>query len=139
VDLFCATGFAKEVLEHRAGDAARDFLDRFQSNLRSAGLIGTVTAVRSATAELGEKWTGPPVGFLFIDADHSYNGVKCDWNAWRDRLGYRAKVAFHDYRNPSFEGVTRFADELIAAGVLQSVEQHDSIVYGVVSDGRAAP
>src|SRR5262245_32451438 len=30
VDLFTATGFAKEVLERRAGDAARDFMERFQ-------------------------------------------------------------------------------------------------------------
>jgi hypothetical protein len=138
VDLFCATGFAKEVLEHRAGEAARDFLDRFQSNLRAAGLIDKVTTVRSATADLGEKWTGPPVGFLFIDADHSYDGVSGDWNAWRNRLTSRAKVAFHDYQNPSFEGVTRFADELIAAGALQAVERHDSIVCGEVSDGQAA-
>lgn len=138
VDLFSAAGFAKEVLEQRAGDAARDFLDRFQTNMCAAGLKDKVTAVRSATAELGETWAGPPVGFLFIDADHSYDGVRRDWTSWKHRLVPGAKVAFHDYQNPSFEGVTRFADELIAAGKLQSVKRHDSIVCGEVTHEHSA-
>src|SRR5262249_33664780 len=110
----------------------------FQRNVAAAGLKDTVTAIRSATTELGETWTGPAVGFLFIDADHSYEGVRLDWTSWRCRLGPRAKVAFHDYENPSFEGVTRLADELIAAGDLRWIERHDSIMVGEVSDGPSA-
>jgi predicted O-methyltransferase YrrM len=136
VDLFTAAGFAKEVLEQRAGDAARDFMDRFQMNMGRAGLQKQVTAMRSTTAALGESWSGPRIGFLFIDADHSYDGVRSDWLSWKSRLAAGARVAFHDYHNPSFEGVTRFVDELIESKALRSVERHDSILCGEVADGQ---
>jgi predicted O-methyltransferase YrrM len=138
VDLFAAAGCAKDILEQRAGDAARDFLGAFQDNLKKAGLQERVTPMRGATAELGHHWNGPPVGFLFIDADHSYEGVRSDWYSWRKRLIRRAKVAFHDYQNPAYEGVTRFVDELVSAREVQSIERHDSILCGEVTDGQAA-
>jgi predicted O-methyltransferase YrrM len=135
VDLFSAAGCAKEILEQRAGDAARDFLNRFQSNMQMAGLKGTVTPIRSATADLGKRWDGPPIGFLFIDADHSYEGVSGDWTSWKQRLAAHALIAFHDYQNPAYAEVTRFVDELMTAGALGSVERHDSILCGEVTDG----
>jgi hypothetical protein len=138
VDLFTAAGCAKEALEERAGDAAKDFLELFQANLQKAKLKGIVTAVRSVTAELGQRWDGPPVGLLFIDADHSYEGVQSDWNAWKHGMASGATVAFHDYQNPAYEGVTRFVDELLADRVLRSVERHDSILCGEVIDGQPA-
>ena len=107
--------------------------------MRSAGVERQVTAIRSETAALAEHWTGPPIGLLFIDADHSYEGVKKDWSAWNARIAPLGKVAFHDYRNPAFEGVTRFVDELIGDKSLCQVEQHDSIVFGEVAHGRTAP
>jgi MMP 1-O-methyltransferase len=137
VDLFAAAGCAKDLLEQRAGEAARDFLDRFQRNVEAAGLREIVIPIRSATAELGERWDRSPIGFLFIDADHSYEGVRGDWSGWRKRLAPRARVAFHDYQNPAYEGVTRFVDELIASGGLDSIERHDSIICGEVRDGHA--
>ena len=139
VDLFCAAGCAKNLLEERAGDAANDFLRKFLDNMHAAGLEQNVTAIRSATAELGAKWAGPPVGLLFIDADHSYEGVRADWENWKDRLAPSGKVGFHDFENPAYEGVTRFVNELLAGGVLGSVERHDSILCGeVIHAGSAA-
>ena len=138
VDLFSASGFSKEVYEERVGEAAREYLERFQQNMRTAGLEQKVTAIRSATAELGENWTGSPVGLLFIDADHSYEGVSRDWASWKGRLAAAARVVFHDYENPAFEGVTRFVNELLAGGGLRSVQRHDSILCGEVADERSA-
>ena len=139
VDLFRAAGLAQEVYEARAGEAAKDFLQRFLDNMRGAGLERKVTAIRSSTAELGQKWTGPPVGLLFIDADHSYEGVSQDWAGWVNRFGPAAKVAFHDYENPAYEGVTRFVNERLAAGNLCSVARKDSILWGEVVHGGSVP
>lgn len=139
VDLFRAAGCARDLLEERAGEAAKDFLQQFLDNTRAAGLEQKVTAIRCATAELGQKWTGPPVGLLFIDADHSYEGVSQDWASWKGRLAPSAKVAFHDYENPAYEGVARFVNELLAVGGLRSVERHDSILCGeAIHAGSAA-
>jgi hypothetical protein len=136
VDLFRPAGFAKEVLEQRAGQAAQDFWGAFHQNIIEAGLAHKVTAIRGNTPELGLRWDGPPVGLLFVDADHSYEGVRSDWTNWRARLARSAKVAFHDYQNPSFEGVTRFINEIIRSRQLRCIEQHDSVLVGEVVDGR---
>jgi len=49
------------------------------------------------------------VKFMFLDADHSYEGTKADWEAWNPYLMDEAEVAFHD---SNLEGVRRVIDEL---------------------------
>lgn len=40
-----------------------------------------------------------PVDFLFIDGDHSYEGIKGDWEAWSDNIQSGGIVALHDSVN----------------------------------------
>ena len=82
---------------------------------RAAALSATV--IVADTAVTGRVWTGPPVGLLYIDADHSYDGVRADWDAWKPHLAPDAVVVFDDYRymvrgQDHYPGVTRFVDEL---------------------------
>jgi MMP 1-O-methyltransferase len=113
-----------------------DFFEEFNSNIGAAGLQGLVRAVRGNTAETGLTWTGPQVGLLFIDADHSYESVMRDWNSWEANLAPRATVAFHDYENPD-GNVTPAVDELIATGRIRRIEQHDSILVSEIVRGPA--
>jgi hypothetical protein len=39
--------------------------------------------------------------FVFIDADHSYGGVKADFDAWWPKLKDGAWMSGHDYANES--------------------------------------
>jgi predicted O-methyltransferase YrrM len=54
-------------------------------------------AVAAATRyrESGE----PPLDFVFIDADHSYEAVVADWRAWSDLVGPGGVVCLHDSRS----------------------------------------
>lgn len=131
VDYFRAAEEHRAFLEARVGEIARDYWDQFHANMRAAGIDGQVRAIRSDTAEAGDNWSGPPVGLLFVDADHSYTAVSRDWASWHTRLAPRGIAAFHDYANPAYE-VTRFVDELVAAGRLRPLGQHDSILFGEV-------
>lgn len=56
------------------------------------------------------KDCGPlsPVDFLFIDGDHSYEGVKGDWNAWHRKIEPGGIVAFHDTAD---ERIAKFLKE----------------------------
>lgn len=44
--------------------------------------------------ELERRLAGRPIDFLFIDADHSYDGVKQDWEMYSPLV--KGVVAFHD-------------------------------------------
>ena len=59
---------------------------------------------------------------LFIDGDHSYEGVKADWDAYKDFLSAGSIVIFHDWG--------------WAEGVKQVIEQD---VKPVVSDFESLP
>lgn len=39
------------------------------------------------------------VDFIFIDGDHSYEGLKSDWEAWRTLVAPAGIVAVHDSRS----------------------------------------
>jgi len=48
--------------------------------------------------------------FIFIDGDHSYEGVKADFYNFRDALKVGGHMLFHDYY--PWIGVVRFLDEM---------------------------
>jgi predicted O-methyltransferase YrrM len=65
----------------------------------------TVDRVRSLTG-------GRPVDFLFIDGDHSYEGVKRDFELWSPLVRPGGLIAFHDMRPDHPDGVPRLWAEL---------------------------
>jgi len=82
---------------------------------------GSVTWVRTTGAEAASGLRSYGLfDFLFIDGDHSYEGLQTDWNAWKDALTGGGIVALHDSR-PSPErpihdaGSVRFTSEVILA------------------------
>jgi|SRR5579862_577181 len=74
---------------------------------------------------------GRPVDFLFIDADHTYDGVRRDFELFSPLVRPGGIIAFHDVSAGAWPGVVRFFDEL------SSRYEHDSRVaegprrYGV--------
>jgi predicted O-methyltransferase YrrM len=54
-----------------------------------------------------------PVDFLFIDGDHSYEGIKEDWLAWSDCVKPDGIVALHDSLNSNQCGSEIFTEETI--------------------------
>lgn len=93
-------------------DTARRAFDR---QVEFAGLREQITPVTGFSVDVAKAWTGA-VGLLFIDGSHVYEDVRADLVAWRPHLHENAIVAFDDYKTPRNPGVTRFVDELIAAG-----------------------
>jgi uncharacterized Rossmann fold enzyme len=59
--------------------------------------------------------------FVFLDADHSYEGCKADIAAWLPKVKPGGWLGGHDYENPDFPkfGVTRAVDEFVAANGLE--------------------
>jgi predicted O-methyltransferase YrrM len=59
---------------------------------------------------------GPSVDLLLVDGDHSYEGARGDWEAWRDRVTPDGHVVFHDAVPDGLarphEGVVRLLNEI---------------------------
>lgn len=55
---------------------------------------------------------GRPVDFLFIDGDHSYEGVKRDFELWSPLVRSGGLIAFHDMRPDHPDGVPQLWAEL---------------------------
>jgi predicted O-methyltransferase YrrM len=78
-------------------------------------LAGPDVAARVTFVEgLGEDVPGDVDGvdFLFIDAAHDYESTRGAFEAWRPRLAPGAVVAFHDFDDPQWPGVTQAIREL---------------------------
>ncbi len=89
-----------------------NMLQEHQSNLREAGFDGRCLQIGMYSAELGQEWKlpdkmvlggdwiyphpGHDIDLLFIDGDHSYEGVKADIEAWLPHIKRGGHVAFHD-------------------------------------------
>jgi hypothetical protein len=70
-----------------------------------------------------------PIDFLFIDADHSYEAVKADWNEWFPKVREKGYIALHDSKlaknSPQMLGSMRFYAEDLAH--MESVVECDSV------------
>lgn len=59
--------------------------------------VGRVEWIQTTGSEApADPRVDGPVDFLFIDGDHRYEGLKADWEAWRDLIAPGGLVALHD-------------------------------------------
>jgi hypothetical protein len=78
---------------------------------------GCYTVVR--LLNIGSRIVAPnwdkEVPLLWIDGDHSYEGVKADFDCWAPHLSKDALVAFDDAKKPE-QGPYRLVNELLENG-----------------------
>jgi len=53
------------------------------------------------------------VDFMFVDGDHSWDGIAGDWHAWRDKIAPGGIMAFHDSRETPGAGSQEFTEQVI--------------------------
>jgi MMP 1-O-methyltransferase len=86
--------------------------DEFRSNMGRAGVTEIVEPVVASSAEAARSFPRQ-IGLLFIDGDHSYEGVKNDLESWFPKLIDGAVVAFHDTNVTIYPGVKRLVREAV--------------------------
>ena len=89
-------------------------------NVREAGVADIVWLERAKTVDVAREWSEwaghiiPEshrlIDYLYIDADHSYEGCMADLEAWWPHVRIGGLVAGDDYDDPR-QGVTRAWDD----------------------------
>lgn len=72
-----------------------DTLPVIEHNIRSLGLTKYVEIVRKTSHDAVKEWS-QPIDLLFIDGDHTYDGVRRDWDSFSPFLAEFGVTVFHD-------------------------------------------
>jgi SAM-dependent methyltransferase len=70
-----------------------------------------VKTLHMDTLEAAAHVADGSLDFVFIDADHSYEAVAADIDAWKSKVKPGGVLCGHDYGHPRFPGVKLAVDE----------------------------
>jgi len=82
-------------------------LPAFQGQTQRAKIGHRVKPLVGLTTEVAGSYPGRPIRLLLIDADHSFEGVKGDFDSWLPYVARGGVIVFHDYLMPD---VARFVE-----------------------------
>lgn len=86
----------------------------FYRAMLETGCYSVVRLINLGSRIVAPNWD-KEVQLLWIDGDHSYEGVKADFDAWSPHLAADAIVAFDDTKNPKL-GPIKLVNELVEQG-----------------------
>jgi predicted O-methyltransferase YrrM len=83
-------------------------------HILEAGVGATVRLIPATTIDAAAAWTDP-IDWLYIDADHSYEGVRADLEWWVPHVTPGGLILGDDYGHRLFPGVRQAWDEFAEA------------------------
>ncbi len=88
--LICVDTWQNDAME----EGKKDTFEMFSLNTRDYKHI--IEARRGKSSDMATA-NSLEFGFAFFDGDHSYQGIKTDWESWKSSLKQGATICFHDY------------------------------------------
>jgi len=98
ITLYCIDSFLWEETHH----------DTFMKNMEGFD----IRVIKSESVEAAKLFRNESIKFLFLDADHSYEAVKKDIDAWLPKIKIGGIFSGHDYTK-DYEGVIPAVTEKI--------------------------
>lgn len=104
--------------------------DVFGIDIDNSKYLGVKGAnfIHKPSNEVKKTWT-LPIQVLFIDGDHSYEGVKADWDNFSPFVKEGGWILFHDCDETS-PGVVKLFDEIDLKDKQKSGNQRCSMAWG---------
>lgn len=90
---------------------SQDVFWHFIRNVRRAGVEDVIYPLKMPSRQAATLFEDGTLDFVFLDADHGYEAVRSDLEAWFPKIKRRGVLAGHDYLHPDFPEVRRAADE----------------------------
>lgn len=101
-------------------------LKALYQNIVAANVGDTVFVVSLPSVEASKAWQSTSIELLFIDGDHSYDGVKSDYESWIPYVVKNGLIAFHDC---NVAGVKQLIDKLNDSGLVEFIEKIDELAW----------
>ena len=92
----------------KSAEAEKVAYDRFNS-------VRNVTLIKSDTLTAVRNFADESLDFVYIDADHTYNGCKDDIKAWYPKVKRGGIIAGHDYMT--------HVNDRVSFGVIEAVDE----------------
>lgn len=97
-----------------------------------AQVSANVRLIPAMTVDAARYWS-QPIDFLYVDADHGYDGVWADLEAWVPHVRPGGLIVGDDYEHPRYPGVKRAWDEFeLASGIILTRYQSTPPMQGGV-------
>lgn len=107
------------------GNRRRWFYQRFSRREQVLRLLQDDSHSTETLEKVKAEFSGQPVDYLFIDGDHSYEGVRRDFEMYSPIVARGGLIAFHDIVEGAFDcvgGVPQFWNEI------KSQYRHDEFI-----------
>lgn len=95
-------------------------MEEFMANMKP--LNGDYTIIKGNSVELSETFVDHSFDFIFIDANHTYEEVKKDIEAYLPKVKKGGVLAGHDY-HPIWSGVIKSVDELFGDKIITNEQE----------------
>jgi hypothetical protein len=95
----------------------KEFPEAFAHVINTLGYADIVSLMKLPSVEAAACFGDKSLAFVFIDADHLYEGIRDDIAAWRDKVKFGGVLSGHDYRVQMWPGVERAVDEQFSGSV----------------------
>lgn len=83
-------------------EAYRNFLNDYKTFSRNVYFVSADSHKQETLDRVKEILNGQELDFLFIDGDHSYDGVKQDFHMYRELVKDGGYIGFHDINDTEF-------------------------------------
>lgn len=114
-----------------------NLLELFTENINNNNLMDHIKVIQMTTEKAAEFWRETMqrnIDLLFIDADHSYDAVRRDFELWSSFVIPGGIIVFDDV--PFWPGPTRLCTELEAAGVITVVGRTRNTLFALKNGER---
>jgi predicted O-methyltransferase YrrM len=108
-----------------AGPGGGATLDQFLTHVWRAGVADAIQIVCQPTVEAARRWVGL-VDYVYVDADHTYEGCTADLEAWWPLLRPGGLIAGDDYGDP--HGIPR-ADPRSMSSAWDDFERAQGVTF----------
>jgi cephalosporin hydroxylase len=91
------------------------FLAAFEHNVKACSVADMITPIQGSLGDISKRYQNDSLDLVFIDADHSYEGVMAAIGAYLPKVKRSGYIGGDDYSRLGWPGVVKAVDELLPA------------------------